>query len=76
MESEWEITLGSYEMKLTPDDYSRLAGRLPAFRLPTVMVILRNGTTSMLSDEVTETNLIREFKYTVSTGGCCSLGNH
>lgn len=76
MESELDINVGLYEMKLTTSDYRRLAERLPAFSLPTVMVILRNGTISMLSDAVTETNLLREFKYTVSTGGCCSLGNH
>ena len=76
MESEWDINLGIYETKLTPSDYRQLTERLPAFSLPAVMVILRNGTISMLSDEVTETNLIREFKYTVSIGGCCSLGNH
>lgn len=76
LESDLDINLGLFELKPSPGDYSRLAERLPAFSLPGLLVILRNGTITMLSEEITETNLLRQFSYTLSVGGCCSLGNH
>jgi thiol-disulfide isomerase/thioredoxin len=74
MESEWEIPLGLFELQTTASDYRQLAERFHSFRLPTIMVMLQNGSATMLSGSITESNLIQEFRYSVGAAGCCPFG--
>ncbi|HKW31038.1 MAG TPA: nitrophenyl compound nitroreductase subunit ArsF family protein [Verrucomicrobiae bacterium] len=70
----WDIKVGLFEWKPNAVDFHLLVERLPGFKLPAVVIVLRNGTMTMVSKELTETNLVQEFTYAVSCGGCCPLG--
>jgi len=75
LEAEWDVTLGLFGLKPGSPDYNRIAARETVGGQPAMMVILRNGTISVLSRELTETNLFKEFVYAVCIGGCCPLGD-
>ena len=74
--AEWDIKVGLFEWKPNPVDLHLLAERLPGFKLPAVVIVLQNGAMTLVSRELTETNLVQEFTYAVSSAGCCPFGEH
>lgn len=76
MEDEWDIKVGTFQLKPNRSDLEGLALRYPSFHPPTLTIMLQNGSKTMFSGEVTETNLVQEFIYAVSSAGCCPFGEH
>ncbi|HZC23737.1 MAG TPA: hypothetical protein VE866_10405, partial [Candidatus Binatia bacterium] len=76
LEAEWDIKLGLFELKTTPKDYEHLALRLPTFHPPELMIVLKNGSMTLYSGELTQSNVVQEFVHAVNSGGCCPLGEH
>ena len=76
MEVDWDIKVGTFQLKPNRNDSEGLAQRYPAFHPPTLMIMLQNGSKTMFSGELTESNLIQEFIYAVSSAGCCPFGEH
>jgi len=76
MEADWDIKVGTFQLKPSRSDSEGLALRYPAFHPPILTTMLQNGSKTMISGELTETNLVQEFIYAVSSAGCCPFGEH